>query len=168
MAGWWHRALSAAIDSTLLFVVATVLLSPIYLTISERMQPVIDQMFTEALNGEAMTPLRPEELMSQQQQLIILIVTVGLAMVYHVGLLRWRGQTLGKIITGLRVVPVEDHELRGLPWRVAIMRSIMWVVPGQHTCLWPVRIIDVLLPLRSPSRQSLHDRVAATQVIRSR
>lgn len=168
LAGWWHRALAAIIDGTLLFLVATVLLSPIYLTISERMQPVVDQMFREALNGDAISPLRPEELMSQQEQLIILAVTVGIALVYHVGMLRWRGQTLGKIITGLRVVPVDEHDRHGLSWRAAIMRSIMWVLPGQHTCLWPVRVIDVLVPLSSPLRQTLHDRVAGTQVIRLR
>lgn len=168
LAGWWHRALAAILDGTVLFVVATALLSPIYLTISERMRPVVDQMFREALRGEAITPLRPDQLMSQQEQVIILIVTVGLALVYHVGLLRWRGQTLGKMITGLRVVPADDHATHHLGWRAAIMRSIMWVVPGQHTCLWPIRVVDVFLPLSNPQRQALHDRVAGTQVIRSR
>lgn len=168
LAGWWHRALAAIIDSVVLFVVATGLLSRLYLTISERMQPVIDKMFAEALNGEPITPLRPQELMSQQEQLIILLVTLAVALVYHVGLLRWRGQTLGKIITGLRVVPADDHHARGLSWRAAIMRSLMWVLPGQHTCLWPVRIVDIVMPVTNPAKQALHDRVASTQVIRLR
>ncbi|MFW6598624.1 RDD family protein [Propionibacteriaceae bacterium Y2011] len=169
LAGWWHRAGAILIDWLLVGLIINLSLMSIYLRVSERLQPLMEQMFTEALEGRAVTPLNVAEVMSAQEQLIISMVTVGIGLCYNALLLKWRGATVGKMITGLRVVPTgEGRAVPGLTWRAAVLRAVIWVVPAQHACLLPVRVIDVVMPVRHPLRQALHDMVAGTQVIRSR
>ena len=186
MAGWWHRAGAAALDWLIVTLVTTAVLAPLYWEIGERMRPILGEMFVEALAGRQPSQLRPAELMSQQEQMIILLVTMILGVAYHALLLKWRGATLGKLITGLRVVsagatdqprpglaglaPVPEAAEEGGPltWRQAMTRAMVWVFPGQHTCLWPIRILDINMPISDPQNRALHDRMAGTLVVRSR
>lgn len=174
VAGWWQRAWAVLIDWLLLSVVLAALLAPIYLTISERVQPVLERMLDDARRGLPTSSPSVESLITQSEQFTIAGVTLLVSLVYHVLMLRWRGATLGKLAIGLRVVGLaaapEATPAFGerLGWRTCVMRSMFWVIPGQSSCLWPLRIVDVLLPLRHPRRQALHDLVAATQVIRTR
>jgi uncharacterized RDD family membrane protein YckC len=46
-------------------------------------------------------------LLTPQQQVIITALSLGVGMLYHVAFLRWRAATVGKLICGLRVVPVD-------------------------------------------------------------
>lgn len=166
------------IDGLILFVVVTAVLSPLYLEIGERMLPELREIFAQALSGGQPSQLRPEELMSQRESMIILLVSVIAGLAYHAIFLKWRGATLGKLITGLRVVsagappgaPASDapEAVPGGPltWRQSLSRAMMWVFPGQATCLWPVRIVDIILPLTDPHKRALHDRMAGTRVVR--
>lgn len=150
----------------------TAVLAPLYLRIGDRMEPVLREMFLEALAGRQPDQIRPEEMMSQQEQMIILLVSVILGLAYHAVFLKWRGATPGKMICGLKVVAAgaAEGEQDGGPlvWRQALTRAMLWVFPGQHTCLWPIRVIDIVLPVSDPRNRALHDRMAGTVVVRSR
>jgi len=172
-AGWWQRAFAVVIDWLLLTVVTSALLAPVYLSISERLQPLLQQMIDDAMRGVPSSPLNPEEWITQSEQFTVAGVTLALSLIYHVLMVRFRGASLGKLAIGLRIVPLPPDQPVGRPdgrltWRSSLVRALVWVIPGQTSCLWPLRIIDALLPLRNPRRQALHDIIAATQVIRTR
>jgi uncharacterized protein len=71
---------------------------------------------------------------------------------------RW-GQTIGKNMTGIRVVPLEGGRLS---WQAAALRNILRLVD------FPLALIgvDYLIVRGSPRRQRLGDRAAKTIVVR--
>jgi uncharacterized RDD family membrane protein YckC len=102
-------------------------------------------------------------------QLILTSVTLGVGMLYHVGFLRWKSATPGKLLCGLRVVPVDRGRDPGpLPWGSVFIRASIWVLPAISLFLRLVTLVDVLFPLWHPKRQALHDIAAKTQVVRLR
>lgn len=176
-AGWWQRVLAVLIDWVLLTVVTSVLLAPIYLAAAERLQPLLERMVDDARRGVPSSPLDPQQWITQSEQFTVAAVTLTVSLLYHVLLVRFRGATLGKNAAGVRIVAVAPTGAGAaagpgattvITWRTAIVRAVVWVVPGQTACLWPLRVLDVLLPLRHPRRQALHDLAAATQVVRTR
>lgn len=96
-----------------------------------------------------------------------------LVAIYEVVLVATRGQTLGKLLAGTRVV---DHNGQRLPaWSQAVAR---WLVPSVPALLGIFVVNDVLdvmsgvwtalvyLPvLALPLRQGWHDRAAGTVVV---
>ena len=74
----------------------------------------------------------------------------------------WRGQTLGKIAVGIHVVRADDGNPPGYGragWR-CVATGLVAVVPfGQ--------LVDVLLPLSDRRRQTIHDKLAKTVVVRT-
>ena len=82
--------------------------------------------------------------------------------------LRWKAATPGKLICGLRVVPVDHgHNREPLSWNSITIRVAIWMLPTVNGLLGVVRLIDGLFPLWQPKRQALHDLAAKTQVIRA-
>ncbi len=68
------------------------------------------------------------QLLTPREQLIITALSLGVGMLYHVVFLRWKAATVGKLICGLRVVPVDRgliHRDAGLEHRRDPLR-----VPG--------------------------------------
>jgi uncharacterized RDD family membrane protein YckC len=70
----------------------------------------------------------------------------------------WRGQTLGKMVVGIKVVR-EDGSPVGI-WQ-ALVRSVLRVVDGLF-----VGVVGALLIATSRKQQRLGDRVARTIVVR--
>lgn len=77
---------------------------------------------------------------------------------YHVCFWMWRGTTPGGIILGLRVIRTDA---RALTWPVAIVRAVSGLIsllPAGLGFLWV---------LWDPNRQSWHDRIAGTTIVRT-
>jgi uncharacterized RDD family membrane protein YckC len=166
LAGWWWRALAVIIDSLILAVVGAILLAPIYLRLIRAMSEAIAAAARAAQAGQPSPPLTPTDLLSATDQLLVTGVTVGLALVYIVAFLRWKGATPGKLVCGLRVVPVDEGLSRArLPWQTVLVRAAIWVLPGLFSLLAVITVIDALFPLWHPKRQALHDLAARTQVV---
>jgi uncharacterized RDD family membrane protein YckC len=109
------------------------------------------------------------DLISGSSQLILTSVTLAVGMLYHVGFLRWKSATPGKLICGLRVVPVDRGRDPGpLAWGSVLIRAAIWVLLGISSFLRLITLVDVLFPLWHPKRQALHDIAAKTQVVRVR
>jgi uncharacterized RDD family membrane protein YckC len=70
------------------------------------------------------------------------------------------GQTLGKMVAGIRVVPSSGDEV-SLDLGHAFVRTLMWVVLAVPAGL------GFLTALLSRDRRGLHDRFAGTRVVRS-
>jgi uncharacterized RDD family membrane protein YckC len=113
--------------------------------------------------------LNAADLISGSSQLILTSVTLAVGMLYHVGFLRWKSATPGKLLCGLRVVPVDRGRDPGpLAWSSVFIRAGVWVLPAINSFLSLITLVDVLFPLWHPKRQALHDMAAKTQVVRLR
>jgi uncharacterized RDD family membrane protein YckC len=94
--------------------------------------------------------------------------------IYAVGLIGWRGQTLGQQVLGLRVIRVSDRQVPGyglaaLRWIVAIGASIVLVFTQVFRLgldLYPVLVFG--WAIWDGDRQGLHDKAARVIVVRTR
>ncbi|WP_018217431.1 RDD family protein [Salinispora vitiensis] len=100
-------------------------------------------------------------------QIVILLIATALWMAYEVPSMANRGQTFGKRVMGLQVLPVSA--VAPLGFGRALRR---WNTLGLPTLLWfcgigfLLQLIDSLSPLFDrPLRQALHDKRAQTVVV---
>jgi uncharacterized RDD family membrane protein YckC len=170
LAGWWWRALAVVIDGLIIGVATTLLLLPIYLRLATALGDYFQATMQAAQQGRPMPP-QPDvsALLSGNDQLILLLVGLVVHTLYIILFLRWRSATPGKLVVGLRVVPV-DHgrSTERLGWSTVTIRALFWTVPNVQAALFVIRIIDVLMPLWNPKRQALHDLASKTQVVKIR
>jgi uncharacterized RDD family membrane protein YckC len=134
-AGLGPRAVAAAIDLGLL---ALVDLSVVYLTM---------QVCGLSPGELRLLPLGP--LLA-----FLLIQNAGYVVAFTAG-----GQTIGKMVTGLRVVTTEPGQVLDLGR--ALQRTLVWVLLALPLGLG---LLSVLL---TQDRRGLHDRVAGTRVVRA-
>ncbi len=170
LAGWWWRALAVVIDAVIVGVSTSLLLLPIYLRLASTLGDYFRATVEAAQQGQPMPP-QPDltALLSSTDQLILLLVSLGVHTAYITLFLRWRSATPGKLVVGLRVVPV-DHgrSTERLGWSTSVVRALFWTVPNTQAVLLVIRIVDVLMPLWNPKRQALHDLATKTQVVKIR
>ena len=170
LAGWWWRALAIVIDALIVGVSTTLLLLPIYLRLATALGDYFRATMEAAQQGQAMPP-QPDltALLSANDQLILLLVSLGVHTLYITLFLRWRSATPGKLVVGLRVVPVDrGRSTEKLGWSTAVVRALIWTIPNVQALLLIIRIVDALMPLWNPKRQALHDVAAKTQVVKIR
>jgi uncharacterized RDD family membrane protein YckC len=78
-----------------------------------------------------------------------------------------RGQTVGKMMVGIRIVSADTGEILPL-WRVLVLRflpvQLIQIVPGIGPVLW---LVDTLF-IFGDARRCVHDYVAGTIVIAAR
>lgn len=167
LAGWWRRAAAAVVDNLITSTLVLIVAFPVWQTLYAGMGAYLDEIIATQRMGGA-PPAAPTELLSAQDQLILTAVTLGVGMLYQLLFLRWRSATPGKMLIGLRVVPVDQgRSAEQLTWNTIGLRAAVWVLPGLASFLTLVSLLDVLFPLWHPKRQALHDLIAKTQVIRS-
>ena len=170
LAGWWWRVLAILIDGLIVGVVAALISSPIYLSVFAKMGNYFNEVIAAAQQGLPAPPQPPvATFITPTENLIVIAVAVAVEAAYIIAFLRWRSATPGKLICGLRVVPVDQGRAGGrLPWNSIVPRALVWVIGGTTAVLWLLRLIDGLFPLWQPKRQALHDLAARTQVVKIR
>jgi uncharacterized RDD family membrane protein YckC len=95
---------------------------------------------------------------------LAVIITVAVAVAYATILCgSRRGQTVGMMAVGVRVV--RDGSLGVLGYGPALVRAVIEQVFRYTVIVW---VIDMLFPLWDGKRQTLHDKVVASVVIRVR
>ena len=99
----------------------------------------------------------------------VTIVVAAISAGYQIVMVRWRGQTVGKMALGIKVVHAVDGE-RVSWWSAGLRGLVPWLVS-----LLPIGVFAFLLWLGvyfvaalDPHRQGLHDKAAGTLVINSR
>lgn len=170
LAGWWTRALAVVIDALLVGFVAALVAMPIYLRMAESLGAYFRETYRAAEQG---LPLPPEPeistIISTTDQLILVGVGFVLHTLYLALFLRLRSATPGKLIVGLRVVPVDQGRSQDkLGWPTVFIRALCWTVPNLNAVLFVLRVIDIVLPLTNPKKQAMHDLAAKTQVVKVR
>jgi len=166
LAGWWSRVGGLLIDSLVMGVVVSVAGTPFSDSISVGLEAWLEDAI-RAIEAGGVMPLYTDPqygLVSPLMSLMLLSLAINL--IYSTGLQIWKGGTLGMLALGLRVVPVgHGRQHDGLPLGVAIVRNIAYQVIG---ALLILPLINVLLPLFNAKRQTLHDMIARTQVVKIR
>jgi uncharacterized RDD family membrane protein YckC len=81
-----------------------------------------------------------------------------------------RGQTVGMMAVGVRVVRVEAHDALGygLALLRAFVEQFLRILGTVTLILGVIWLLDMLFPLWDKKKQTLHDKVAKTVVIRVR
>lgn len=103
-------------------------------------------------------------------------IMLAIGLVYFAGFWSWRGQTLGKIIVGARVVRSDGSPIS--PGN-AVLRYLFYLVPTFTPILFfaayisgwiplPAAIVGLIIIATSSRKRGLHDRIAGTVVINTR
>jgi uncharacterized RDD family membrane protein YckC len=165
LAGFGDRLLAFLIDSVVAGLVAMVLFLPIFLFLwvgmfRELTRTNPDGTLVEpdpnAIWLDFMLPLLLAEL-------VLFVLMLGLYWLYHVEYLRRTGQTLGKKVMKIRVVPLDPNRTldRGIAGRRYLVQFVAAMfVPG-------FSYVDGLWQLwDKPWQQCLHDKFARTVVVK--
>jgi uncharacterized RDD family membrane protein YckC len=169
LATWWWRVLAVLIDNMITTAIVTVITFPLWRSLYATLVSYFNAVLDAQQSGVTPPTLNPTDLISGTGQLIVTSVTLVVGVVYHAGFLRWKSATPGKLICGLRVVPVDRGHYPGpLAWNSIGIRVAVWVLPSISAFLGLITLVDVLFPLWHPKRQALHDIAAKTQVVRPR
>jgi len=176
LATGWERLLASTLDWVLLWAVSVALFISPLTRISHEFDAVSSR-FTDLNSSAAQAALDAivRDPANQRALLFWFCTLFGLALVYFwVQHALW-GATLGKRALGTRVVSAADRS--GIGVRKAGVRAAAFLVGPAALMLLPSPInwiggalwlADATLTAVDPQRQSLHDRLAGTIVIRKR
>ncbi len=173
LAGWWSRFAAVIIDG----IITGLLTAIVGWRWTAEIFRTYGDFFTESLDAAQAGQPAPDSfaLGSELAPQIMVLSLVGILItaVYHCGFLRWKAATPGKLAMGLRV------RLRERPgplswntilvrWAMRFLGSLLGVVPLLGIVAPIYTLVDGLWPIWDPHRQALHDKVAKTNVVRTR
>ena len=176
LAGWWWRVLATVIDGIITSALVGIIGFPLLRPLADAFRVYFESVLAAPPPGGVPPTFDPSQVLGFQSLLILTLLDAGLRMAYQVGFLRWRSATPGKLVCGLRVVPLDQGRFGGpLSWNAIGIRAGVWVIPNAGSGL-PVlgvalglfNLVDALFPLWQPRRQAIHDLVARTQVVKIR
>ncbi|WP_306231604.1 RDD family protein [Agrococcus beijingensis] len=166
LAGFGSRALAYLIDLIPFVVLAAIVLGQFgYFEIVDRLAAGDDAALADL-----------EAMASAGSAASVTTVVVGAIayFLYNVGFHRWKGQTPGKMLVGIRVRMADDD--RRPTGRAAVIRwavqqggpQLLSTVPiiGLFASIFTV--VDHVWPLFDAERRALHDKAAGTIVVRAR
>ena len=157
--------IAAKLVDTLLMVLAS---SPLFISLYN--SPNFDKLLKWAEAGQTrLTSAQQMELMSALPEHILLLTNMlvwGL-IIAQVLLLMRRGQTIGKMIMGIRILDRKSNAIPGF-FNLIIMRGLFTTLAYSLSIFGlVVLVIDLVMMLTSKERLSLHDKIAKTYVVRA-
>lgn len=174
LAPWWHRVGAYVIDAFIVGPLSLLASLPFLVPVFRGFIDEIDRIQRETEAGRDPGTFNP----MWSDDLALYLVAIGLvgltvSMVYEVGFLRWKQATPGKLAVGLRV---RLRERPGqLPWGTIFLRwlvknagSMLGLIPLVGGFLGLAWWINFLWPLWDDKSQALHDKAAATNVVKVR
>ncbi|MET0998791.1 MAG: RDD family protein [Marmoricola sp.] len=173
LAGWWHRVGATLIDYLILSVVVGALTFPFIRDIVSSFGDYFDTAMTAAEEGRPTPSTSAFE--REVSGSIVAIGAVGfvVGLAYTFGFLLWKQATPGKLALGLRIRLRESPEL---PFSAIILRwatqsgvpGLLGLVPLVGFLASIFSLLNVLWPLWDDKNQAIHDKVAKTNVVRTR
>lgn len=157
--------IAAKLVDTLLMVLAS---SPLFIALYN--SPNFDKLLKWAEAGQTrLTSAQQMELMSALPEHILLLTNIlvwGL-IIAQVLLLMRRGQTIGKMIMGIRILDRKSNAIPGF-FNLIIMRGLFTTLAYSLSIFGlVVLVVDLVMMLTSKERLSLHDKIAKTYVVRA-
>jgi len=183
LAGWWMRLLAFIIDAILLDIVTSIITAPLLAPYTIAVTQWVDDLTRGIMQGGEfpgygeMLATMPGlfEVLGFWRGSAAVLVPIAIWFLYFLLMTRYRGGTLGKLMLGLRVVPVgQGRSTERLGWGQSALRAGVWVIPNLSgigagfSFLSLFRLLDGLWAAWDGKRQTLHDKVAHTQVITTR
>lgn len=163
-ASWWARVGAHLVDGLLLAVPAYLLINALAPGAYETVLAWLEQVTLHLQSGRTELPPEPTEAMEALARGGL--ATHILAVIYHTAFVAWRGASLGKMLLRIKVVPATEPEAAKPDLRRAFFRAgVMEVLSIGYLVL--VGLVSFLLPLFTPQKQTLHDMVAGTVVIKN-
>ncbi|WP_433165654.1 RDD family protein [Kribbella sp. CA-247076] len=170
LSGWWRRVFARIIDSIIVGIIGLPLTGYFYyqyfLVIWEYLEETMDA-------AAAGTPTTTTALPPEAYQWMIPAVLIGMAVsfVYEYLFLTKKGATPGKMALG---IAVRLRDVPGLPpgqavakrYGFEILLSVLGAIPLVGTLFGFLALINYLWPLWDDKKQALHDKIAATNVVR--
>ncbi len=155
----WRRLAAFAIDAVILTLVTGALWGRLLASFANRLA-----VATSIGPGDpaARGAVRRVAAHTTGPYLIVLVATIVLAILYYWLLTGYWGTTIGKRSVGLWVVTAGDRSPIGLPR--SFLRALVFVLGGEVVPLF--FLVDNGWLLGDRRRQALHDKVAATLVVR--
>lgn len=173
LAGWWHRVAAYVIDLVILSVIIALVALPFVRDVIRAFGDYFDAAVTASHNGVPAPSTAQFQHDIARAVLAISAISFFVNAVYTVAFLSWKQATPGKLAVGLRV---RLRERPGLPTSAVFLRwgtqfgapGLVALVPLVGLLASMFSLFDVLWPLWDTNRQALHDKVAKTNVVRSR
>lgn len=152
-ATFWQRVGAALIDA-LLYI--PLLIVP-FLQVFREMEEAIDRGETYRVTYSPFA----------SRFIVYTLLTAAVGATYHILMVHYRGQTVGKMAVAIKIVQIEDGanpawDRAAIRWAVPVLLAWIPVVGGF------AQLLDYLWMLWDPQRQCLHDKAARTIVLRLR
>lgn len=166
-AAWWRRLVALIIDNLLLFAVAVAVswhwLSPWVSVVRDW-----SDEYYRAAQANSSRPAVPDEVGQIPWQYAAILAVLYL--VYETCLVAWCGQTIGKMLLGIRVRRSDSTAQPAFGTAVtrAVVKGIpvlTFALPLLSTIGSMFGLVDGLIPLRQRYAQSIHDMSAHTYVV---
>ncbi|MFI5696635.1 RDD family protein [Kribbella sp. NPDC051586] len=171
LSGWWRRVFARIIDSIIVGIVGLPLTGYFYYKYS---QILWDYFKTVMDQAEAGTPTTTTTLPPEVYKWMIPAVLIGfvVSFAYEYLFLTKKGATPGKMLLG---IAVRLRDVPGNPPGAAVAKrygfeialSVLGIIPLVGTLAGFIALINYLWPLWDDKKQALHDKVAATNVVRT-
>lgn len=169
LSGWWRRVGALVIDNILVMVVAIVVTLPWFSDWWASYQHWVDDLMTAAQQQTQRPAIPTSELAFPWQTMVVDLVLYA---AYEITLVARRGQTVGKMATGIRIRQAGQDQLLSLRdsavrFVVKQVRIIAAPIPFLGSLAVIFTVVDYLAPLFDRMKQALHDRAAHSYVVRS-
>lgn len=135
----------------------------------QEISPTLTEAGRRLVEGDRTVERPPPDARADNLMLVILLIAAALWFAYEVPALADNGQTFGKRVMGVKVVPMVGEQRLGLGrsfrrWNTLGLPVLLWFCCGIGLVL---QLIDCAFPLFDrPLRQALHDKRAQTVVVR--
>jgi uncharacterized RDD family membrane protein YckC len=168
--GWWARYGAHLVDYWIVGIVASLLSLPFLQRFVTELSRYFEAAILASQRGDV--PPSPEVFIDRitGPWLAMMGISLITSLVYEAVFLKTRSATPGKMLLGLQVRP-RDLE-SPLSWSAAVLRAVgkygvgvVYLVPVVMF-LGLYVLVDCLWPLGDRHRQSLHDKLAGTYVVR--
>jgi len=160
----WRRLVAWLIDSVILGIVGGLLLIPAFVQLAHRMQDIANR-YPDTTTPAAQAAIRHAVNGVFSHFLLLGLLALVISLAYYWALTAFGGATLGKRAVGTRVVAASNRTL--VSPAVAGAREAVFIlgpaIPFIGFFFW---LIDNLFLTWDPKRQCLHDKIAATLVVK--
>ncbi|MDO5682022.1 MAG: RDD family protein [Propionibacteriaceae bacterium] len=166
LAGFGWRVAAYFVDYFLLYAVWQIIamVTPLGAAVTKSQNEAMAYLTEVMTTGTQVDFTTLLNLMNSPEAMILNVISTVLFIVYSALFLKAKGATLGKLLFRLRVVPVgEGRTPPGLPNAKAWLRPAITEVIAFVPLL---SAVDYLFPLWDRKKQTLHDKIARTQVVR--
>ncbi|MDO5066543.1 MAG: RDD family protein [Propionibacteriaceae bacterium] len=164
LAGWWARFAAVIIDGLVLAIPGYLLIQLLAPGALEAIVAWFEQVSLVLASGRSQLPPEPTAAMDALQRAGLAQAAMG--MLYRAVFVAWRGATPGKMVLRIRVVPAQQPTLERPETLKAVMRAVVQEVLSMGLLAF-VGLISYLMPLFTARKQTLHDMVAGTIVVKT-